>query len=92
MLLLIAHDLATRLPLTHQALHEGIINANKARLIADATRCLDAAAAHAEAAVVPHAVTGKTPGQIRALIARAVLNADPDAAQQRRERWVMVAE
>ena len=83
----VAHDLATRLPLTRQALHEGCIDAYKAQVIAEATRCLDdAAAAQAEAAVVPHAVTGKTPGQIRAEIARAVLKADPAAAKQRREQ------
>ncbi len=83
----VAYDLATRLPLTRQALHEGVIDAYKAQVIAEATRCLDdTAAAHAEAAVVPHAVTGKTPGQIRAAIARAVLKADPNAARQRREQ------
>jgi hypothetical protein len=83
----VAHDLATRLPLTRQALHEGVIDAYKAQVIAEATRCLDdAATAQAEAAVVPHAVTGKTPGQIRAAIARAVLKADPNAARQRREQ------
>ena len=83
----LAHDLATRLPLTRQALHEGIIDACKAQVIAEATRCLDAAAAAAaEAAIVPDRVTGKTPGQIRAEIARAVLKADPAAARQRREQ------
>ena len=83
----LAHDLATRLPLTRQALHEGIIDACKAQVIAEATRCLDAAAAAAaEAAIVPDRVTGKTPGQIRAEIARAVLKADPAAAKQRREQ------
>ena len=57
----------------------------KAQLIAEATRVLDdAAAAGAEAAVVPGAVTGKTPGQIRAAIGRAVLKADPEAAGKRR--------
>jgi hypothetical protein len=83
----VAHDLATRLPLTRQALHEGVVDAYKAQVIAEATRCLDdAAAAQAEAAVVPHVVTGKTPGQIRAAIARAVLKADPNAGRQRREQ------
>ena len=83
----LAHDLATRLPLTRQALHDGIIDAYKAQVIAEATRCLDAAAAAAaEAAIVPDRVTGKTPGQIRAEIARAVLKADPAAARQRREQ------
>ena len=79
----LAHDLATRLPRTRQALAEGIIGDYKAQLIAEATRVLDdAAAADAEAAVVPGAVTGKTPGQIRAAIGRAVLKADPEAAAQ----------
>ncbi len=83
----LAYDLATRLPLTRQALHDGIIDAYKAQVIAEATRCLDAAAAAAaEAAIVPDRVTGKTPGQIRAEIARAVLKADPAAARQRREQ------
>ena len=83
----LAHDLATRLPLTRQALHEGIIDAYKAQVISEATRCLDAAAAAAaEAAIVPDRVTGKTPGQIRVEIARAVLKADPAAAKQRREQ------
>ena len=78
----LAHDLATRLPLTRQALAEGVISEYKAQLIAEATRVLgDAAAGEAEAAVVPHGVTGKTPGQIRAAIGRAVLKTDPGAAR-----------
>ncbi len=82
----LAHDLATRLPLTRQALAGGIIGDYKAQLIAEATRVLgDAAAAEAEAAVIPDGVTGKTPGQIRAAIGRAVVKADPDAARRRRE-------
>ena len=82
----LAHDLATRLPLTRQALAEGIIGDYKAQVIAEATRVLDdTAAGDAEAAVVPEGVTGKTPGQIRAAIGRAVIKADPDAARRRRE-------
>ena len=50
----LAHDLATRLPRTRHALAEGMIGDYKAQLIAEATRVLDdAAAAEAEAAVVP---------------------------------------
>ena len=82
----LAHDLAARLPLTRQALADGVIGDYKAQVIAEATRVLgDAAAGDAEAAVVPHQVTGKTPGQIRAAIGRAVIKADPDAARRRRE-------
>ena len=52
----LAHDLATRLPLTRQALADGVIGDYKAQLIAEATRVLgDAAAGEAEAAVVPDA-------------------------------------
>ena len=84
--LTLAHDLAARLPGTAKALHDGLIDVYKARIIADATRVLDAAgAAEAESLVLPGIET-KTPGQIRAAIARAVLAVDPAAAQARRER------
>ena len=83
----VAHDLATRLPLTRQALHEGCIDAYKAQVIAEATRCLDDRGrrpGRSRRRTPP--VTGKTPGQIRTEIARAVLKADPAAAKQRREQ------
>jgi Domain of unknown function (DUF222) len=84
--LILAHDLATRLPGTAKALYDGAIDVYKARIIADATRVLDAAgAAEAEALVLP-GIAAKTPGQIRAAIARAVLTIDPEAARLRRER------
>jgi hypothetical protein len=85
-MLALAHDLATRLPRTAQALHEGVIDAYKAQIIAEATRVLDdAAAAAAEAAIFGAGVEGKTPGQLRAAAGRAVLQADPAAARRRRE-------
>jgi hypothetical protein len=85
-MLVLAHDLTARLPLTAAALNDGLIDAYKAQLIAEATRVLDdAAAAAAEALVIPH-IAGLTPGQIRVRIARAVLKADPDAARARREQ------
>ena len=74
----LARDLATRLPLTNRALAEGVIDAYKAQVIAEATRLLDdSAAAEVEASLVPDGVAGKNPGQIRVLVARAVLKADP---------------
>ena len=82
----LAHDLATRLPLTSKALREGGIDAYKAQVIAEAARCLDDAAAAAAEAAIIDALADKTPAQIRALIARAVLKADPGAARQRREQ------
>ncbi len=67
-------------------MYDGAIDVYKARIIADATRVLDAAgAAEAEALVLP-GIAGKTPGQIRAAIAQAVITIDPDAARARRER------
>lgn len=83
--LVLAYDLAVRLPGTARALHEGIIDAYKARIISDATRTLDdAEAAAAEARILPGAA-GKTPGQLRAAIGRAVIAVNPDAARARRE-------
>ena len=83
----VARDLATRLPLTNRALADGVIDAYKAQVIAEATRVLDdAATAKAEASMFASGVAGKTPGQIRALIARAVLKADPAGAKKRREQ------
>ena len=73
-MLALAYDLAARLPRTARALHEGVIDAYKAQLIAEATRVLDdAAAAAAEATIVGAGVAGKTPGQLRAAAGRAVL-------------------
>jgi Domain of unknown function (DUF222) len=85
-MLALAHDLATRLPLTARALHEGVIDVYKAQIIAEATRVLDDAAAAAAEAAILGGIEGKTPGQIRAAAGRAVLHADPSAARKRREQ------
>ena len=83
----VARDLATCLPATKRALSEGVIDAYKAQVIAEATRVLDdAATAQAEASIFASGVAGRTPGQIRALVARAVLKADPAGAKKRREQ------
>jgi hypothetical protein len=81
----LALDLAIRLPGTAQALHEGVIDYPRARLIADLTRVLsDEDARRVEAAVLPTAGT-QTTGQLRVAVSRAVLAADPTAATKRRE-------
>jgi hypothetical protein len=78
-------DLATRLPGTARALHGGIIDYLKARLIADLTRVLtDEHARHVEAGILP-AAGQQTTGQLRAAVGRAVLAVDPQAAARRRE-------
>ncbi len=84
--LALSYDLAARLPGTARALREGVIDGYKAQIIADAIRVLDdAGAAAAEALILPE-VAGRTPGQIRVRVGRAVLAVDPEAARQRRER------
>ncbi len=81
----LALDLEIRLPGTAHALHEGIIDPPKARLIAEATRILsDEQARQVEATILPGAGT-QTTGQLRAAVARAVVSVDPEAATRRRE-------
>ena len=81
----LALDLEIRLPGTAHALHEGIIDPPKARLIAEATRILsDEQARQVEATILPGAGT-QTTGQLRAAVARAIVAVDPEAATRRRE-------
>ena len=80
----LALDLATRLPATFHALHHGIIDHLKARVIAEATRVLtDDQAREVEARIFPRAGQ-QTSGQLRAAVARAVQAVDPEAAARRR--------
>jgi hypothetical protein len=75
-----------RLPCTRAALAAGAIDRAKAYVIADEVSCLD----HAHAAAVEAAVIGRAPGQttgqLRASARRAVLAADPAAADRHREK------
>jgi Domain of unknown function (DUF222) len=81
----LALDLETRLPGTARALHGGIIDLPKARLIAEATRILsDDHARQVETKILP-AAGAQTSGQLRSAVARAVLAVDPEAAARRRE-------
>jgi Domain of unknown function (DUF222) len=81
----LALDLATRLPGTARALHAGVIDHPRARLIADLTRVLSREdASQVEATILPSAGQ-QTTGQLRAALSRAVLAADPTAAARRRE-------
>src|ERR1700761_3061831 len=80
----LALDLATRLPATFHALHHGIIDHLKARVIAEATRVLtDDQAREVEARIFPRAGQ-QTSGQLRAAVARSVQAVDPEAAAKRR--------
>src|SRR6202012_2618983 len=78
-------DLEVRLPATARALHTGVINQAKARLITEATAVLsDQDARKVEDLIFPTAGR-QTTGQLRAALARAVITIDPAAAARRRE-------
>ena len=84
-LLDLAGHLDTRLPGTRAALLDGTLSLGKARLIATATALLDPdEAAAAEDKVLDRAAR-LTPGGLRAAIARAVIEAAPEKARERRE-------
>ncbi len=81
-----AIDLHTGLPTTWQALHDGRIDRACATVIAEGTSVLNQDdRAHVEHQILPLATT-RTPGRLRPLIDRAVITANPDAAQERADR------
>jgi hypothetical protein len=75
-----------RLPCVLAALAAGRIDWAKAVLFTDALAGLPDGDAHDIAEMVLSAADGRTTGQLRAVLARAVLAYDPQAAQRRRER------
>jgi hypothetical protein len=77
--------LDTHLPGTRAALLDGTVSLGKARIIAAATGMLDEAEARAAEAEVLDRAARLTPGGLRAAIARAVMEAAPEKAKQRRE-------
>jgi hypothetical protein len=85
----LAVALATRLDATAAALDAGQVDYIKAKIVADATGPLDdVAAGNAEKLALMWAggsFAGKTPGEIGKLIDRAVIAADPDGAEKRRQ-------
>jgi hypothetical protein len=81
----LAVALSWRLPATGAALATGRIDWDRARLITAATAVLsDTAARAVETAVLPDA-SWQTTADLRKRLRRAVLAADPDAAERRRE-------
>ncbi len=77
--------LTWRLPQTGAALAGGRIDLARTKVIAEATSVLSEQAARAvEAAILPGAGR-QTTAQLRARLRRAVIAADPDAAEQRRQ-------
>jgi hypothetical protein len=82
----LAVTLQWRLAATGRALAAGRIDLPRARLIAEATAVLGEDTARAvEAAILP-AAGGLVTGELRARLRRAVITADPEGAEQRRQR------
>ena len=81
----LAWDLAVKLPGTAAAFRTGVLQENKARIIAAATQLLDPGEARAAEALVLDRAGTLTPGGLRAAIARAVMQVAPDKARKRRE-------
>lgn len=80
-----AVDFADGLPATLAALQSGMIDRGRARVIADRTQNLPAdLRIRVEQAVVPKAAT-RNAGQLRGIVDRAVVAADPAAAKKRQE-------
>jgi Domain of unknown function (DUF222) len=85
-LLELAWDLEVKLPGTRAAFWAGIINAEKAEIIAAAAAVLDPAEAGAAEALVLGRAGLLAPGGLRSAIARAVMQVAPDKARKRREQ------
>ena len=81
----LAHALEVNLPGTKEAFRAGILNLDKAQVIAAATAVLDPAEARAAEAIVLDRAGSLTPAQLRAAIRRAVMDVAPKKAKQRRE-------
>ena len=85
-MLALAHDLEVKLPGTKAAFLDGVIGQDKAGIIARATVLLDPAEARAAEALVLGRAGRLTPGGLRAAIAQAVIEVNPDKARKRREK------
>ena len=81
----LAWHLEVNLPGTWAAFRAGIVNRDKAAIIAAATALLDPGEARAAEAMVLDRAGSLTPGALRAAIGRAVMEVNPDKAKKRRE-------
>jgi uncharacterized protein DUF222 len=84
-LMTVADSLPAKLPGTRAALRDGIITFVKAQIISHAVTVLTAREARAAEQRVLGRAGRLTPGSLREAIARAVLEAAPDKAKDRRE-------
>jgi hypothetical protein len=90
-LLTVAWHLATRLGGTLGALADGIITRAKAELIVRLTQYLDDGEARAVEAAILGRAGPLTPGSLRSALARAVMEAAPGKARERREKAARTA-
>ena len=81
----LAHGLEVKLPGTRAAFLDGIINQEKAEIIARATAVLDPGEARAAEALVLGRAGRLAPAGLRSAIARAVIEVAPEKARKRRE-------
>ncbi|HEV3290916.1 MAG TPA: DUF222 domain-containing protein, partial [Streptosporangiaceae bacterium] len=81
----LAHALEVSLPGTKEAFRAGILNLDKAQVIAAATAVLDPSEARPAEAMVLDRAGSLTPAQLRAAIKRAVMEVAPKKAKERRE-------
>jgi hypothetical protein len=82
----LALELVRELPDTLAALTDGVIDWDRAAIIAAETRVLDAATRREVEAKLLAKACGQTVRQLRRRVEAAVLAADPAAAERRREQ------
>ena len=81
----LAWNLEVHLPGTRAAFRAGVLNRDKAQIIANVTALLDPEEARRAEALVLDRAGSLTPGQLRAAIKRAAMEVSPDKAKKRRE-------
>ena len=82
----LAHDLEVKLPGTKAAFLDGIINQEKAEIIARATAVLDPEEARSAERLVLGRAGRLTTAGLRSAIARAVIEVAPEKARKRRKK------
>ena len=87
----LAYDLEVKLPGTAAAFRAGILNQEKAEIIAAATHVLDPGEARAAEALVLGRAGSLTPAGLRSAVARAVMEVAPEKAKKRREEAARAA-
>jgi hypothetical protein len=87
----LAYDLEVKLPGTRAGFRAGILNQEKAEIIATATHVLDPEEARAAEAMVLGRAGSLTPAGLRSAIARAVMEIAPGKAKKRREEAAKAA-